>query len=75
MKYLAVCIGVLLVSLLMVPAISAAGDYYCSADVLTGGQGIAAEPSTSSMRASPKCVAPAAAPSTSCSPAVTSLTR
>lgn len=44
MKYLAVCMGVLLVSLLMVPAMSAAGDYYCSADVLTGGQGTAAEP-------------------------------
>ena len=44
MKYVAVCMGVLLVSLWMVPAMSAAGDYYCSADVLTGGQGTAAEP-------------------------------
>lgn len=44
MKYLAVCMGVLLVSLLMVPALGAAGDFYCSADVLTGGQGTAAEP-------------------------------
>lgn len=44
MKYVAVCMGVLLVSLWMVPAMSAAGDYYCSADVLAGGQGTAAEP-------------------------------
>lgn len=44
MKRVILMLGLVIAGVLLVPAASAAGDYYCSADVLAGGQGTAAEP-------------------------------
>lgn len=44
MKRVPLLLCLLIAGVLLVPAASATGEFYCSADVLVGGQGTAAEP-------------------------------